>query len=152
DISCAAASTDELGVFARGTRESRERTLSRDVQLPRAPNTLENRSRIRRTCGAVLPVQPSRAGSRPFRARTGRNSMDVPRQPKKRPRALIWGGGALVLALMTWGATLLKPAAPTIERASVMIDTVQRGEMRREVRAIGTLVPEDQRLVPALTA
>ena len=78
--------------------------------------------------------------------------MDVPRQTKKRPRALIWGGGALVLALMTWGATLLKPAAPTIERASVMIDTVERGEMRREVRAIGTLVPEDQRLVPALTA
>ena len=78
--------------------------------------------------------------------------MDVPRQPKKRPRALIWGGGALVLALMTWGATLLKPAAPTVERASVMIDTVERGEMVREVHAIGTLVPEDQRLVPALTA
>jgi len=78
--------------------------------------------------------------------------MDVPRQPKKRPRALIWGGAALVLALMTWGATLLKPAAPSLDRASVMIDTVARGEMRREIRAIGTLVPEDQRLVPALTA
>jgi hypothetical protein len=43
-------------------------------------------------------------------------------------------------------------AAPELERASVIIEEVKRGEMKREVRSIGTLVPEDQRLVPALTA
>jgi multidrug efflux pump subunit AcrA (membrane-fusion protein) len=78
--------------------------------------------------------------------------MDVPRPPKKKHRALIWSGVALLLTLMTVGMSQLGPAAPTLERASVLIDTVQRGEMRREVRGIGTLVPEDQRMVPALTA
>src|SRR5262245_356242 len=79
-------------------------------------------------------------------------AMDVPRQPKKKHRALIWGGVALLLTLMTVGMSRLGPAAPTLERATVLLDTVKRGDMSREVRAIGTLVPEDQRLVPALTA
>lgn len=78
--------------------------------------------------------------------------MDVPRQPKKKHRALVWGGVAVLLTVMTVGMSRLGPAAPTIERASVLIDTVKRGDFRREVRAIGTLVPEDQRMVPALTA
>jgi len=78
--------------------------------------------------------------------------MDVARQPKKKHRALIWGGVAVLLTVMTVGMSRLGPAAPTLERASVLLDTVERGEMLREVRAIGTLVPEDQRLVPALTA
>jgi HlyD family secretion protein len=78
--------------------------------------------------------------------------MDIPRQAKRRPRTLIWGGAAAVLALMTFGMTQLKPAAPTLDRSSVLIDTVHRGEMVREVRGTGSLVPEDQRLVSALTA
>ncbi|HTO90820.1 MAG TPA: HlyD family efflux transporter periplasmic adaptor subunit [Candidatus Sulfotelmatobacter sp.] len=78
--------------------------------------------------------------------------MDIPRQVKRRPRTLIWGSVAAVLALMTFGMTQLKPAAPTLERNTVLIDTVHRGEMVRDVRATGSLVPEDQRLVSALTA
>lgn len=78
--------------------------------------------------------------------------MDVPRQPRKKHRALIWGGAAVLLTLMTVGMARLRPAAPTLERSSLWIDTVRRGEMKREVRATGTLVPEDQRMVSALTA
>jgi multidrug efflux pump subunit AcrA (membrane-fusion protein) len=78
--------------------------------------------------------------------------MDVPRQPRKKHRALIWGGAAIVLTLMTVGMANLRPAAPTLEKSTLWIDTVRRGEMKRDVRATGTLVPEDQRMVSALTA
>ncbi len=78
--------------------------------------------------------------------------MDVPRTPKKKHHALVWGGVVAALILVTLGMSRLGPAAPTLERSSVLLDTVKRGEFRREVRAIGTLVPEDQRMVPALTA
>ncbi len=43
----------------------------------------------------------------------------------------------------------LKPAAPTLERSTAVIDTVKRGEMLREVRGIGTLVPQVVRFIPA---
>jgi HlyD family secretion protein len=47
----------------------------------------------------------------------------------------------------------LKPAAPTVERATVWVDTVKRGDMNRNVRGLGTLVPVDEarRLIPAVT-
>jgi len=45
----------------------------------------------------------------------------------------------------------LKPAAPGVDRATVWIDTVKRGPMVREVRGLGTLVPEDIRWIPATT-
>jgi HlyD family secretion protein len=47
----------------------------------------------------------------------------------------------------------LKPAAPTVERATVWVDTVKRGPMLRQVRGLGTLVPVDEarRWVPAST-
>ena len=47
----------------------------------------------------------------------------------------------------------LKPAAPTVERATVWVDTVKRGPMVRQVRGLGTLVPVDEarRWVPAST-
>jgi len=45
----------------------------------------------------------------------------------------------------------LKPAAPSVERATVWIDTVKRGPMLRDERGIGTLVPEDIRWIPATT-
>jgi multidrug efflux pump subunit AcrA (membrane-fusion protein) len=78
--------------------------------------------------------------------------MDVPRQRQQRPPALFWGGAVLLVTLTTVGMTRLRPAAPTLEHESLWIDTVKRGDMNREVRAPGTLVPEDQRLVSALTA
>ncbi len=71
---------------------------------------------------------------------------------KKKKRRLIWAGaGAAAVVLLTLGVSRLKPAAPTVERATVVIDTVKRGEMVREVRGLGTLVPEEIRWIPAVT-
>jgi len=71
---------------------------------------------------------------------------------KKKKRQLTWiGVGVAAVVLLTLGVSRLKPAAPTVERATVVIDTVKRGEMVREVHGLGTLVPEDIRWIPALT-
>lgn len=43
----------------------------------------------------------------------------------------------------------LKPADPTVDRGTTIIDTVKRGQMIREVRGNGTLVPEEVRWIPA---
>jgi HlyD family secretion protein len=71
---------------------------------------------------------------------------------KKKKRQLTWiGVGVAAVVLLTLGVSRLKPAAPTVERATVVIDTVRRGEMVREVHGLGTLVPEDIRWITALT-
>jgi HlyD family secretion protein len=71
---------------------------------------------------------------------------------KKKKRQLAWGAGAVVaVVLATLGVSQLKPAAPSVERATLVIDTVKRGEMVREVRGLGTLVPEEIRWIPAIT-
>jgi HlyD family secretion protein len=44
---------------------------------------------------------------------------------------------------VTLGVSRLKPAAPSVDRATTIIDTVKRGPMVRNVRGLGTLVPED---------
>src|SRR5881409_1216198 len=49
------------------------------------------------------------------------------------------------------GLSRMKPASPTVDLATVWIDTVKRGEMLREVRGLGTLVPENVRWIPATT-
>jgi HlyD family secretion protein len=53
--------------------------------------------------------------------------------------------------LVSVGLSRLKPAAPTVERAVVWPDTVKRGNIKREVRGLGTLTPEDIRWIPAQT-
>jgi HlyD family secretion protein len=82
--------------------------------------------------------------------------MDVPRSPevlrrKKLLRVAASGAGLLTLVLVTIGLSHLKPAAPSVERATVWIDTVKRGPMLRQVRGLGTLVPEEIRWIPATT-
>jgi HlyD family secretion protein len=47
------------------------------------------------------------------------------------------------LAAAGWRLNQLKPAAPSVERSTVLIDTVKRGLMVRDVHGLGTLVPED---------
>src|SRR5215470_12794942 len=73
--------------------------------------------------------------------------MDIARtgevQRKRRRRALLAVAGAVAIALITLGLSRLQPAAPTVERQTVWIDTVQRGSMLRQVRGSGTLVPID---------
>jgi len=71
---------------------------------------------------------------------------------KKKKKRIVWAAvAATAVVLLTLGVSRLKPAAPSVERATVVIDSVQRGEMVREVRGLGTLVPEDIRWIPALT-
>jgi len=81
--------------------------------------------------------------------------MDRPRTDQARRRRKRWIiASAIVLALigLTVLVTRLKPAAPTVERSLVWIDTVKRGEMLREVRGIGTLVPEQISWIAARSA
>ena len=79
--------------------------------------------------------------------------MDKPRHNKKRKRGPLYiAGGIALAALITLGLSRLKPAPPSVERAAIWVDTVQRGPMIRQVRGPGTLVPEDIRLLPAITA
>ncbi len=81
--------------------------------------------------------------------------MDIARPDlleRKKARRIAWGAaGTVALALLTIGVSRLKPAAPSVERATVVIDIVKRGEMVREVRGLGKLVPEDIRWIPAQT-
>src|SRR5499427_10354030 len=55
----------------------------------------------------------------------------------------------IAAAGVTLGLSRMRPAAPSVDRATVWIDTVKRGEMLRQVRGIGTLVPEEVRWIPA---
>jgi HlyD family secretion protein len=57
--------------------------------------------------------------------------------------------GVAAIGGITFGLTRLKPAAPTLDRSTAVIDTVKRGQMLREVRGNGTLVPQLVRFVPA---
>jgi HlyD family secretion protein len=81
--------------------------------------------------------------------------MDVPRagvaEKKRKRRIIIIAGSALGLILATIAISRLKPAVPSVERSTVWIDTVKRGPMVRQVRGLGTLVPEDIRWIPANT-
>ena len=71
---------------------------------------------------------------------------------KRRRQVLIGIGVGAALLLVSVGVARLKPAAPQVERSSVWLDTVKRGEMLREVRGPGTLVPKEIRWVTAETA
>ena len=83
------------------------------------------------------------------------SSMDVPRkgvaEKKRKRRILIIAGSAVGLVLATVLLSRLKPAAPSVDRSSVWIDTVKKGPMVRQVRGLGTLVPEEFRWIPATT-
>src|SRR3989442_13149356 len=80
----------------------------------------------------------------------GSGSMDVPRQINKRRRTItrtLYGiGGVNVLAAITVGLSHLKPAAPSVSRATVWVDTVKPGPMVRQVGGVGPTGPaEDPR-------
>ncbi len=84
--------------------------------------------------------------------------MDIQRpasvaQAKKRKQIMFGIIGVLVIVAVSVVLARLKPAAPTVERATVWVDTVKRGPMVRQVRGLGTLVPVDEarRWVPAST-
>jgi HlyD family secretion protein len=71
---------------------------------------------------------------------------------KKKIRRIIYGVAALLaIVVITVGVSRLKPAAPSVDRAAVWVDTVKRGPMLRLVRGSGTLVPEDIRWINTST-
>jgi HlyD family secretion protein len=81
--------------------------------------------------------------------------MDVPRKGAGRKRLIrrivfgvivVVGGTAITLVLGR-----LKPAAPSVEMATLWPDTVKRGPMKRDVRGLGTLAPEEVLFIPATT-
>ncbi len=81
--------------------------------------------------------------------------MDIARPQAKRNkniRRAAYAAGVLILVpLVTVGLSRLKPAAPSVDKATMWPGVVQRGPMLREVRGLGTLVPETIRIIPAAT-
>src|SRR5690349_11960859 len=84
--------------------------------------------------------------------------MDIQRpasvaQAKKRRQYMFGAVGIIVIVIVSVVLSGLEPAAPSVERATVWVDTVKRGPMVRQVRGLGTLVPVDEarRWVPAST-
>lgn len=81
--------------------------------------------------------------------------MDIARPSaakERRRRRIIYGVlGVIVIALVTLGLSRLKPAAPSVDRSTVWIDTVKRGSMLRQVRGLGTLIPMEIRWIPTLS-
>ena len=81
--------------------------------------------------------------------------MDIPRPSNARAkmiRRIVLGTAAvLLIGGVTYGLSRLRPAAPSVDRATVWSDEVKRGPMLRELRGIGTLIPEDIHWIPAQT-
>jgi HlyD family secretion protein len=83
--------------------------------------------------------------------------MDVQRDPailkrKQRNRAIIGVIVALGVVAVSVAVSRLQPALPAVTESTLWIRTVQRGAFTREVRGAGTLVPEEIRWIPAMTA
>ncbi len=81
--------------------------------------------------------------------------MDIQRPSNaraKKIRRIVYGTVALLLVGgVTFGLSKLRPAAPSVDKATIWPDEVKRGPMLREVHGLGTLVPEDIRWIPAQT-
>lgn len=83
--------------------------------------------------------------------------MDIVRpdiKKKKRRRTILWIVIAVVVvAAAAFGVSQLKPAIPTVDASTIWPGTVQRGDLVRQVRGLGTLVPREDsiQLIPAQT-
>jgi multidrug resistance efflux pump len=81
--------------------------------------------------------------------------MDIPRQSASRTRrwrrAIYASVAGACILVVTLGVSRLKPAAPTVERSTIWVDTVKRGPLLRQVRALGSLVPTNIRWISAST-
>lgn len=79
--------------------------------------------------------------------------MDIKREPRRKTKRWVYLGiGIAVVVVITVALGRLGPAAPGVDRSSIWTDVVKRGEMVRQVRGPGTLVPEDVRYIASLTA
>jgi HlyD family secretion protein len=79
--------------------------------------------------------------------------VDIRRDPpKKTKRNVLIAGGVIAAVMLTVALSQLEARPPSVARAEVIIDSVQRGELVRAVRAPGTLVPENIRYVAAVVS
>ena len=79
--------------------------------------------------------------------------MDIKREPpKKTKQYVIIGAGLVGIVIVSLAVTRLQPAAPTVERGTLWMDTVKHGDMVRSVNAPGTLEPVNIQIVSALTS
>jgi HlyD family secretion protein len=82
--------------------------------------------------------------------------MDIQRpsnaRAKKIKRILYVTVAVVLCAAITLALSKLKPAAPSVDVSTIWPGTVERGPMLREVRGLGTLIPEDIHWIPAQTA
>lgn len=79
--------------------------------------------------------------------------MDIKRtgikERKRRKRLYVGTAVASVIGLVVVGLFSLDPPAPSVARSQVWIDQVQEGEMIRQVRGTGVLVPREVRWIAA---
>jgi hypothetical protein len=79
--------------------------------------------------------------------------VDIKREPpKKTKRNVLIAGGVVAVVATTFALSNLEARPPGVSRSELWVDSVQRGTMVRQVRAPGTLVPENIRYVAAVTA
>ena len=80
--------------------------------------------------------------------------MDIARpdqaRKKRRRRIAALLGGLAAITLITVALSRLKPAAPPVDRGSLLFDIVKRGQLLRQVRGNGTLVPQEIRWIPTI--
>jgi len=81
--------------------------------------------------------------------------MDIPRKSaakKRRVKRILYAiTGLIAVAVITVGVSRLQPAAPSVDPQTLWKGTVARGTIPRNVRGLGTLVPEEIRYVPAIS-
>lgn len=79
--------------------------------------------------------------------------MDKPRTNPPKKRGKLYAALAIVgTVAVTLGLMNLKPAPPSVESELAWRDTVELGEMIRQIRGPGTLVPEQIQIVSSVTA
>ena len=79
--------------------------------------------------------------------------VDIKRPPPSKIKKYILSGvGVIALVVITIGISRLEPAPPSVDRATLWFGKVERGELVRQVRGPGTLVPEEILVVSARTA
>ncbi len=76
--------------------------------------------------------------------------MDIARAPQKKTgRNVTIGVGVAAVLIVTVALSGLDPAAPSVQRVAILVDSVRQGDVVREVRGPGTLVPEQIRWITA---
>jgi len=64
--------------------------------------------------------------------------VDIAREPPpKRKKYIPWAIALVAIVVTTIGLSRLKPAAPTVDRATIWMDTVEQGLMLIRVRGPG---------------